>query len=171
MQRTGVSRRLAGVMVAGFALAACSTMGGDSPFGQLPTFPGLGPAAPSETPPRYTAEEIVGRWGVASYHRDLDRTRTEAAARRQCSKAYTISKGPNGGVMMHLADQPTPVELRIKTAPDGKTFIGPAGEPGGAQDREIVSFDGRVMILRYTDPEVAGRYGTTIYVRCGPTAA
>jgi hypothetical protein len=171
MEMIGVSRRVAGLAAAGLLLAACSTTGGDSLFGQLPTFPGLGPAAPSETPPRYTAEEIIGRWGVASYHRDLDRTRTEAAARRQCSKAYTISKGPNGGVIMHLPDQPAPVELRIKTAPDGKTFIGPAGEPGGPQDREILSFDGRVMVLRYTDPEVAGRYGTTIYVRCGPTAA
>jgi hypothetical protein len=169
MERIGVSGRLAGLVAAGIVLAACSTTG-DSLFGQL-TLPGLGPPAPTETPPRYTAEEIVGRWGVASYHRDLDRTRTEAAARRQCRKAYTISKGPSGGVMMHLADQAQPVELRIKTMPDGKTYIGPAGEPGGPQDREIISFDGRIMVLRYTDPEAAGRFGTMIYVRCGPTAA
>jgi hypothetical protein len=136
----------------------------------LPTLPGLGPAAPAETPPRYTPEEIIGRWGVAAYHRDIDRTRTEAAARRQCNKPYTISKGPGGGVMMHLADQTAPAELRIKSTPDGKTFIGPAGDAGGAQDREILAFDGRVMVLRYTDPEAAGRYGTTVYVRCGPTA-
>jgi hypothetical protein len=38
------------------------------------------------------------------------------------------------------------------------------------QDREIVSFDGRVMIMRFVDPEVAGRYGTSVYVRCGPRA-
>jgi|DewCreStandDraft_4_1066084.scaffolds.fasta_scaffold19699_4 hypothetical protein len=171
MVSDGVLGRVAGIVAAGFLLTACGTVGGDSLFGQLPTLPGLGSPPPSETPPRYTAEEIVGRWGVASYHRDLDRTRSEAAARRQCNKAYTISKGPNGGVMMHLPDQTQPVELRIKTAPDGKTFIGPAGEPGGPQDREILSFDGRVMVLRHTDPEAAGRYGTTIYVRCGPTAA
>jgi hypothetical protein len=33
-----------------------------------------------------------------------------------------------------------------------------------------VSFDGRVMILRFTDVEVAGRYGTGVYVRCAPRA-
>jgi hypothetical protein len=39
------------------------------------------------------------------------------------------------------------------------------------QDREIVSFDGRVMVLKYVDPEVDGRYGTGIFVRCAPRAA
>ena len=155
------------VLLAGL-LTACSTSGTDSPFG---SFPGFGNSTPTQIPPRYTAEEVVGRWGIASYQRDIDRTRTEAQARRQCSNAYTITKGPNGGVMMHLADQRTPAELRIKTASDGKTFIGPEGdEPGAAQDREIVSFDGRVMVLRYTDPEAAGRYGNMIYVRCAPRA-
>jgi len=38
------------------------------------------------------------------------------------------------------------------------------------QDREFVSFDGKVMILRWIDPEVAGRYGTAVYVRCKPKA-
>jgi len=149
----------------GVVLSACST---DSGFG--PTFPGLGPSTPAEVPSRYKAEEIVGRWGVASYHKDADRARTEAAARKQCGKAYTITKGPNGGVMMHLADQSAPQELRLKGSADGKSFIGPAGEAGDVQDREIVAFDGRVMILRYVDPEVGGRYGTMVYVRCGPTA-
>jgi hypothetical protein len=157
---------LATLTIGGLALAACGTPGGESPF---PPFPGL-ESKPTTIPPRYTPEEIVGRWGVASYQRDADRARTEAAARRQCSKPYTITKGAGGGVMMHLADQATPVELRIKTAADGKTYIGPEGEPGGAQDREVVSFDGRVMVLRYTDPEAAGRYGTMIYVRCAPRA-
>jgi hypothetical protein len=32
----------------------------------------------------------------------------------------------------------------------------------------VVSFDGRVLILRWMDPEVQGRYGTMVYVRCGP---
>jgi hypothetical protein len=38
------------------------------------------------------------------------------------------------------------------------------------QDREVVSFDGRVLITRWIDPEVAGRYGNALYVRCGPRA-
>ena len=51
---------------------------------------------------------------------------------------------------------------------DGKNYIGPGEEPaGGARDREIVGFDGRVLITRFIDPEVSGRYGASIYVRCG----
>ena len=44
------------------------------------------------------------------------------------------------------------------------------GIGGANDDREVVSFDGRVMVLRYVDPEVAGRYGTGVYVRCAPRA-
>jgi hypothetical protein len=59
----------------------------------------------------------------------------------------------------------------MKGAPGNKTFIGPAGEPaGGLQDREITSFDGRVMTVRFMDPEVVSRYGMQIYVRCAPQA-
>ena len=36
------------------------------------------------------------------------------------------------------------------------------------QDREVVSFDKRVLILRWMDPEVQGRYGTMVYVKCEP---
>ncbi len=71
--------------------------------------------------------------------------------------------------MMHLADQATPTELRLKGAPGGKTYIGPAEDaPGGTQDRVVESFDGRVLALRWMDSEVQGRYGTMVYVRCGP---
>ena len=43
--------------------------------------------------------------------------------------------------------------------------------PGSIQDREVVIFDGRVLILRWMDPEVQGRYGTMVYVRCPPEGA
>ena len=59
----------------------------------------------------------------------------------------------------------------MKGGPGNKTYIGPAGEPaGGTQDREITSFDGRTMTVRFIDPEVSSRYGTQIYVRCAPRA-
>ena len=126
--------------------------------------PSLGPALPPAFPP----QDIVGRWGLAAYHKEEDRPRTEQAAIAGCKQPYVITLGPSGGVMMHLADEATPTELRLKGAPGGKTFIGPAdGEAGGAQDREVVSFDGRVLILRWMDSEVQGRYGTMVYVRCG----
>ena len=57
-------------------------------------------------------------------------------------------------------------ELQLKGSQNGKNYIGPPGDAGGAQDREIVSFDGRTMVLKWMDPEVAGRYGTGVYVRC-----
>lgn len=137
----------------------------------------LSPTPPSEPPPppvtptlppAFPPQDLVGRWGLAAYHRDEDRPRTEAAAAGGCRQPYVITLGPTGGVMMHLADQATPTELRLKGAPGGKTYIGPAEDPPGSQqDREVVSFDGRVLALRWLDPEVQGRYGTMVYVRCG----
>jgi hypothetical protein len=72
--------------------------------------------------------------------------------------------------MMHLADQREPSELRLKGSPDGKDYIGPDGPAGDPQDRVILSFDGRVLITRYVDPDAANRYGNMVYVRCGPRA-
>jgi hypothetical protein len=145
-------------------LAACATSG-----------PGLEPAPAPVTPtlpPAFPPQDIVGRWGLAAYHKEEDRARTEAAATNQCQQPYIITLGPTGGVMMHLADQATPTELRLKGAPGNKTFIGPADEPTGSQqDREVIQFDGRVLILRWMDSEVQGRYGTMVYVRCGPEGA
>ena len=124
---------------------------------------------PASAPPAYNADQIVGRYGLAAYQRDEDRTRTEAEARQQCRQPYEISKGPGGGVIMHLADQSSPQELQLKGLAGGKTFIGPDGEAGGDQDREVVSFDGRVLVLRWVSAEIASRYGTAVYVRCDGT--
>ncbi len=123
-------------------------------------------------PPAFPPQDIVGRWGLAAYHKDEDRPRIEAAAAQQCKQPYVITLGPTGGVMMHLADQATPSELALKGAPNHKTYIGPKDEPPAAtDDREVVSFDGRILILRWIDPEVQGRYGTMVYVRCPPEGA
>jgi len=128
--------------------------------------PGVAP----EMPASIRADEIVGRWGLASYQDPKDRARTEAAARGQCKQPYVIGAGSSGGVIMHLADQATPQELRLKGSPSGKNYIGPPGPAGGEQDREIVSFDGRVLITRFIDPDAATRYGNMVYVRCGARA-
>lgn len=129
--------------------------------------PAAAPEVVPTLPPAFPPQNIVGRWGLAAYHKEEDRARTEAAAVAGCKQPYIITLGPSGGVMMHLADQATPTELRLKGAPGGKTYIGPAEDPpGGAQDREVVSFDGRALILRWMDSEVQGRYGTMVYVRC-----
>ena len=124
------------------------------------------PAPAPEIPPSIRVSEVIGRWGYAAFHKPEDRARTETAARAQCNHPYVIGQGPTGGVMMYLADQSELQELRLKGSTTGRNYIGPVGEAGGPQDREVVSFDGRVMLLRFTDPEVGGRYGTGIYV-CG----
>jgi len=121
-----------------------------------------------ELPASIPAEEVVGRWGYGAYHKDADRARTEAAARGQCGQPVVISRGPGGGVMMYLADSAQLQELHLKGSPSGQNYVGPPGPAGGPQDREIVSADGRTLILRWVNPEIAGRYGTGVYVRCGP---
>ncbi len=73
---------------------------------------------------------------------------------------------------MHLADQSQPQELLLKGGPNGKNYSSVRRTSrAAARDREIVSFDGRVLILRWLDPEVAGRYGTGVYVRCAAAGA
>jgi hypothetical protein len=149
-------------------LGACSSM-------NLPSFSSSPTAAPEpapvpEMPATIRADEIVGKWGLASFQNPNDRARTEAAARTQCKQPYVIGAGGSGGVIMHLADQATPQELRLKGSPGGKNYIGPPGPAGGEQDREIVSFDGRVLITRFIDKDAATRYGNMVYVRCGPRA-
>ena len=151
------------IALSALAASGCSTTPG-------PQIAASGPPEP-EIPARVRPTEIVGRWGYAAYHKPEDRTRTEANARGQCKQPYVIGQGANGGVMMYLADSSELQELRLKGSSTGKDYIGPAGRTPGVQDREIISFDGRVMILKYVDPEVDGRYGTGIFVRCAPRAA
>jgi hypothetical protein len=149
-------------------LAACSSMSLPSLSSSPPpdAEPGLAP----EMPATIRSDEIVGRWGLASFQNPNDRVRTEKMARDQCKQPYVIGAGQSGGVVMHLADQATPQELRLKGSPAGKNYIGPAGPTPGEQDREIVSFDGRVLITRFIDKDAAVRYGNMVYVRCAPRA-
>ena len=126
-------------------------------------------------PPAIPASAIAGRWGLGAYHRDEDRTRVEQTARSLCNQPYVIAPGPAGGVIMHLADRREAEELQVKGASGNRTFVGPAGDPGGPQDREIISYDGQVMIMRWMDAEISARYGTLVFARCpegrAPTAA
>ena len=147
-------------------LGACGSMSLTSNSPTAAPEPGVAPAMPATI----RADEIVGRWGLASFQDPKDRARTEAAAKGQCKQPYVIGAGTHGGVIMHLADQATPQELDLKGSPSGKNYIGPTGPAGGEQDREIVSFDGRVMVTRFIDKDAATRYGNMVYVRCAPRA-
>jgi hypothetical protein len=150
-------------------LGACGSMSLPSFSSSSPT-PAPEPGVAPEMPATIRPDEIVGRWGLASFQNPADRARTEAAARAQCKQPYVIGAGSSGGVIMHLADQATPQELRLKGSPSGKNYIGPPGPTPGEQDREIVSFDGRVLITRFTEKDAATRYGNMVYVRCAPRA-
>jgi hypothetical protein len=68
---------------------------------------------------------------------------------------------------MHVADSREPQELRLKLGTDGKAYLGPEGPAPVDRDREVITFDGRRLVMRWVDPEVATRYGTSVYVRCG----
>jgi hypothetical protein len=151
------------VAVLALALAGCAT---ESP--PPPPTEAAPPVVPT-LPPAFPAQELIGSWGLAAYHVDTDRSRIETAAAQQCRQPYVVTAGPTGGIMMHLADQATPTELVLKGAPGGKTYVGVKGEPpGSTQDRLVEHFDGKILILRWVDPEVQGRYGTMVYVRCAP---
>lgn len=135
-------------------LAACSL--GD----------GFAPAKKAPSPSGISREALIGSWGIASFHTDKDRKRTEAQAKAQCTQPYRISAGPNDGVMMHVADDAKLYELRLKAGQDGRTYVGfeaPAGDP---QDRELLSVAPDLLTMRFVDPDAHKRYGTFVFVRC-----
>src|SRR5271169_5879775 len=169
MLSSGTARTLANLAVVSaltILLGACSSFSLSSSSPSVAPEPGVAP----DMPATIRSDEIVGRWGLASFQNPADRPRTEKAALAQCKQPYVIGAGQSGGVIMHLADQATPQELRLKGSQSGKNYIGPPGPAGGEQDREIVSFDGRVLITRFIDKDAATRYGNMVYVRCGARA-
>jgi hypothetical protein len=129
------------------------------------------PPPPAVAAPSISPDQLVGKWGFAAYHRDTDRARTSKEALAQCNKPYVIAKGPNGGVMMNLADQPNLSELVLKSGPDGKTYLGPPGDAGTADDRIVQSVDPNSFTTIWVDPDNASRYGTSVYERCGQKKA
>ncbi|QRM31599.1 hypothetical protein [Microvirga sp. VF16] len=136
-------------------LAGCVSSGGEA-----------SPSANVEAPAAFARERLIGRWGVASFHTDKDRQRTEREARAQCNLPYTIAKGPTDGVMMHVADDSKLYELRLKGDRSGRTYLGFEAPPGDPQDREILSATDNLMLMRFVDPDANRRYGTFVYVRC-----
>ena len=110
--------------MAALALAACTS---STPPLEQTAVPAQTPAIPSQ----YHPEDVVGRWGYGAFHKDADLARTAAAARGQCGQPVEITRGPNGGVMMYLADSAQLQELRLKGSQSGKNYVGPAGPVGG----------------------------------------
>jgi hypothetical protein len=157
------------VLISAFTLAGCS---GSMSSLSLPSWGNDEPPPPQAAPaqalgtPSIQPDQIVGRWGIASFHKPEDQARTEAAARSQCTQPYVINRSADGVAMLGH-DSPAVQDMMIKASADGRTYIGPGPDAGGADDREVAQFDGRVLVLKWIDPEVAGRYGTMVLVRCG----
>jgi hypothetical protein len=151
----GAAILILSVAVVNLCVSGCASMMGETPIASV------GPAAPAA----FGRERLIGKWGVASFHDQTDRTRTESEAKAQCSQPYRIAKGPTDGVMMHVADDPKLYELRLKGT-GSKTYLGFEAPPGDPQDREILSSTDEQITMRFVDPDVNGRYGTFVYVRC-----
>ena len=130
-------------------------------FGMGLYFSALTPQARAQS-----ADALAGRWGLASYFKESDAARVTSAAAAACSAPYTIAKGPSGGVMLHRPDETKPTEHLIKSGWGAKSYLSPVGESGNARDREIIALDGNRFVLRWLDANVAGRYGTMVFVRC-----
>jgi hypothetical protein len=148
------------VLSIAMTLGGCLSSGGEQRAGQTQV------AAAIVAPTNIGVEKLIGSWGIASFHTEKDRKRTEAQAKAGCSQPYVIRKGPDDGVMMHVADDAKLYELRLKAGTGGRTFLGfeaPAGDP---QDREILSASDSMLVMRFVDPDAHRRYGTFIYVRC-----
>jgi len=164
LEAVGRSRHAPLPLLAAFllasGLAACNTTTGNLVVEQPAV---VTVAAPPTTVP---VAELVGNWGFASYHEEKDRTRTQAEAKSACSNPYRITQGPSGGVMMYLADQTKPSEVFVKQTPDGRSFIGPRGAPGMAQDRVVTFYENGVLITVWLDKSAQERYGTMVFVRC-----
>ena len=167
--RTGHPARAASCPRAGLALAASLAatlvLAGCGSTSEGPVAAAVGP--PASAPVGFTRERLVGRWGIASYHTEKDRKRTEAQAKAQCSQPYVIAQGPER--RRDDACRRRPQALRTagsRRGPGGKTYLGfeaPAGDP---QDREILSATGSMLIMRFVDADAHRRYGTFVYVRC-----
>ena len=152
----------AGVAVLLGVLAGCVAGGGGAPSAPAVT------VAPLVA---VTTADLVGNWGLASYRQDADRERTEKQAKASCNNPYKIGAGSNGGVLMHLADQKQETEIYLKTASDGRVFLGPRGPAGVGKDSQVNSFNNGVLVTKFVDPNAASRYGIMIYVRCGTKKA
>src|SRR5512141_2028924 len=81
--------RLATIATLTALLGACSGMSLMSPTPSAAPEAGMAPEMPATIRP----DEIVGKWGLASYQNPADRARTEAAAKGQCKQPYVIGAG------------------------------------------------------------------------------
>ena len=126
------------------------------------------PPTPAIVAPAVSADQLVGKWGFAAYHRDEDRARTIKEAAAQCNRPYVINKGPNGGVMMNLADQKELSELVLKAGPNGQTYLGPRRRRGHGGRPHRHQCRRRIRSRQFgSTPTTRAATARSVYVRCG----
>jgi hypothetical protein len=70
---------------------------------------------------------------------------------------------------MHMPFATNATEMEVRSGA-GTTYIGPVGGQISG-DREVIRWDGRVLVLKWVDSQAAATYGTMVFVRCGGAAA
>ena len=121
----GIAQRCGALALAGLVVALMAGCATETP-------------APVVTAPAISPDALVGKWGLAAYHKDADRTRTIKEAIAQCNKPYVIKQGPSGGLMMYLADNAQIQELVLKARAGWRDFLGPPGDAGTTDDRQVL---------------------------------
>src|SRR5664279_6368600 len=92
---------LAAASVLTILLGGCGSM--SLPSLSSSSEPAPEPGVAPEMPATIRSDEIVGRWGLASYQNPADRPRTEVAAKAQCKQPYVIGAGSAPGGVIHLS--------------------------------------------------------------------
>ena len=136
------------IVAAGLALAGCS---GSMPSLSMPSWGNDQPPPPPQAPPgpparpSLAADDIVGRWGIASFHRPEDQARTEVAARNGCTQPYIINRGSQGVAMLgHDSPQVQEHGDQGERRLAAHLYRAGAGPGRREDDREVVAFDSRV---------------------------
>jgi hypothetical protein len=113
-----------------------------------------------------TADDLVGRWGVASYWNAADKAKAPGWAKAACSSPYTITKNAAGNLMMYVADgKLREVTLKGRTLTPVEKVL----PEGGAKmhERKITSFAPGTFETVWSNTGFAQRYGTVVYMKCG----
>ena len=114
-----------------------------------------------------SVDDLVGRWGVASYWKAEDKAKAPGWAWQACGQPSVIGKSDSGNLTMFVADgERREVKLKGKTLTPADSKL-PEG-PANRHVRTITAFEpGKSFELTWKDNGFAGRYGTVVYVRCG----
>ena len=157
----------------GAAAALAVFLGGCGSFGSIGLSPQ--PAPPPPVEPESRPRSVPRNWSDGGVLRPikirttgLERGRGQVAVQQSlCDQRRRQWRRNHASCRRGRRRQ----ELRLKGSQSGKNYIGPESPPGGPKDREIVSFDGHVLITRFIDSDAATRYGNMVYIRCTPAAA